>query len=676
MYKIIATFLLCLVGLRGAWGETVTFTARVDQSKAKILVDVTAPSLAGQSGQVTFGASWKVSQSGSLVSGGAIFDSVIFGGGGASSVNANSVAMDVTATTTIPSSGLIATLSFTPTVSTGTFKLTPYSSGVFVSTGVTFGYQTTLAPPDLVFSFSNLNKTLTISNAGGGVVTSSPAGINCGSICVFSFGAGTGVTLTATPSPGYIFSGWSSNAFGCLGTFNCFLTMSADQSVTALFTQIVPPTPTPSPTPTPTPTPTPSPTPSPTPTPTPPTLRALMVSVNGSGSVVSAPSGINCQSMAKCDSNFNDGTVVTLMATPAAGTTFTGWGGDCSGKSTCMLTLSSNKQVTATFSPLSILTVNTVGSGKITSSPSGIDCGTTCSTGFTDGTSVVLTATPSNDYSFAGWSGGACSGTGTCTMTIAGAQSVTATFNPPARPSVPLEVAAVAGNQKVLVTWKASQGIVTSYTATSINAAGDAASQKSCSAQTPTTSCEILGLSNGVLYRFTVVATGPGGTSDPSALSDWSIPATSSLVGQCGTASGILTNTSPNPLDLCLAGYPNTPSKDSTGRFNWICYGAGGGALINCASGGPLPIYPAPNVTVSVAVSSPSGKSGTIKSDPFGIDCGLRCDYSFTKNQRITLTVTPLPGAVFNGWSGACNNKKLSCSFAPKKNLKVTAKFK
>ena len=63
-------------------------------------------------------------------------------------------------------------------------------------------------------------------------------------------------------------------------------------------------------------------------------------------------------------------------------------------------------------------------------------------------------------------------------------------------------------------------------------------------------------------------------------------------------------------------------------------------------------------------------------SDPFGIDCGLRCDYSFSKNQRITLTVTPLPGAVFNGWSGACNNKKLSCSFSPKKDLKVTAKFK
>ncbi|NBS17859.1 MAG: hypothetical protein EBT06_13695 [Gammaproteobacteria bacterium] len=240
----------------------------------------------------------------------------------------------------------------------------------------------------------------------------------------------------------------------------------------------------------------------------------------------------------------------------------------------------------------------------------------------------------------------------------------------------PTQVTAIAGNQKAVVSWKASQGTVTSYTATSSNVAGDVASQKSCMAQSPSTSCEILGLTNNVMVHFTVIATGPGGTSNVSAPTDWVIPASSPLVGECGTAKGIPTNNSPNPLDLCLGGYPNTPSKDATGRFNWTCYGAGGGALINCASGVPLPIYPAPNVKVSVAVSSPSGKSGTIKSDPFGIDCGLRCDYSFTKNQRITLTVTPLPGAVFNGWSGACNNKKLSCSFSPKKDLKVTAKFK
>ena len=205
------------------------------------------------------------------------------------------------------------------------------------------------------------------------------------------------------------------------------------------------------------------------------------------------------------------------------------------------------------------LTVSTNnGGGYVTSTPSAINCGVTCTANLDYGSSITLTAMAIKGYLFTGWTG-ACSGASFCQLAMDEAKTVTANFIPVERPTPPLQVAATAGNQKVLATWKASQGIVTSYTATSINAAGDVASQKSCTAQAPSTSCEISGLTNGVLYRFTVVATGPGGASDPSAPSDWSIPATSSLVGQCGTASGILTNTSPNPLDLCLAGYPNTP---------------------------------------------------------------------------------------------------------------------
>jgi len=68
------------------------------------------------------------------------------------------------------------------------------------------------------------------------------------------------------------------------------------------------------------------------------------------------------------------------------------------------------------------------GSGAITSNPTGISCGTTCSAIYTSGTSVTLTATPATGSTFSGWSG-ACSGTGTCTITMDAAKSVTATFN-------------------------------------------------------------------------------------------------------------------------------------------------------------------------------------------------------------------------------------------------------
>ena len=68
------------------------------------------------------------------------------------------------------------------------------------------------------------------------------------------------------------------------------------------------------------------------------------------------------------------------------------------------------------------------GAGTITSSPAGISCPTTCTASFPKNTQVTLTATAGSNYSFAGWSGG-CSGTGTCSLMITAAASVTAVFN-------------------------------------------------------------------------------------------------------------------------------------------------------------------------------------------------------------------------------------------------------
>ena len=79
---------------------------------------------------------------------------------------------------------------------------------------------------------------------------------------------------------------------------------------------------------------------------------------------------------------------------------------------------------------LTVSKTGTGGTGTVTSSnPTGITCGTTCSAAFASGTAVTLTATPTAGSEFAGWSGGGCSGTGTCTVTMSSAQAVTATFN-------------------------------------------------------------------------------------------------------------------------------------------------------------------------------------------------------------------------------------------------------
>jgi hypothetical protein len=80
----------------------------------------------------------------------------------------------------------------------------------------------------------------------------------------------------------------------------------------------------------------------------------------------------------------------------------------------------------------STLTVTRTGTaatkGTITSSPAGINCGSTCSAVFAAGRSVTLTVKTTGTAFFAGWSG-ACTGTGACTVTMDASKSVTATIN-------------------------------------------------------------------------------------------------------------------------------------------------------------------------------------------------------------------------------------------------------
>jgi hypothetical protein len=68
------------------------------------------------------------------------------------------------------------------------------------------------------------------------------------------------------------------------------------------------------------------------------------------------------------------------------------------------------------------------GSGTVTSSPPGINCGIVCSAGYDEGVEVSLHAAATSGSVFTGWSGGGCSGTGDCTVTTNADKSVTAMF--------------------------------------------------------------------------------------------------------------------------------------------------------------------------------------------------------------------------------------------------------
>ena len=146
--------------------------------------------------------------------------------------------------------------------------------------------------------------------------------------------------------------------------------------------------------------------------------------MTGTGTVTSSPAGINCPTT--CTASFPSGTSVTLTATAGSGFQFSGYGGACSGTS-CQIVVSSDQSVSATFasSTAAQLTVTVAGSGTVTSSPAGINCPSTCTASFKDGTSISLTATAATGYNFSGFSG-ACSGVN-CQVSVAKGQSVTVT---------------------------------------------------------------------------------------------------------------------------------------------------------------------------------------------------------------------------------------------------------
>jgi len=244
---------------------------------------------------------------------------------------------------------------------------------------------------------------LSVTLDGAGTVTGVPGTIECtdtGGVCSNTYASGATVLLTAAPAADYEFVGWSGAGSGCTTDTACSTTLIASQNVKANFRR---------------------------------KSYALTVALNGSGSVVSAPAGIDCGS--DCAETYAGGTAVTLTAAAASGYVFSGWTGSdisCPGTGACAVTMNKAHDIGATFSPVTttnyVLQVNRTGSGTVTSAPAGVDCGSDCSQSYASGTSVTLTATPAAGYTFSGWNGGGCSGTGACTVAMTMARSTTATF--------------------------------------------------------------------------------------------------------------------------------------------------------------------------------------------------------------------------------------------------------
>jgi hypothetical protein len=234
------------------------------------------------------------------------------------------------------------------------------------------------------------------------------------------------------------------------------------------------------------------------------------------------------------------------------------------------------------------------GSGSVASAPPGIDCGSTCSADFDEGTSVTLTATPTAGNAFAGWSG-ACSGTGTCTVSMTQARGVDASF-------------ALAPAIEVTPATRDVGAVIIGDTATT---------------------------------TFTVRNAG-GGTlaGSASVASPFAITAGGSYELAAGQSATVTVRFGPATV--------GSVSRDVT-------FSGGGGASRSVRGEGVPATF-----GLSLAVYGPG--TGTVISDPPGIDCGATCAADFPTGSTVTLTATAGPDSVQTQWSGCQSTSGTTCT--------------
>ncbi len=288
-----------------------------------------------------------------------------------------------------------------PNITVGT---TTYSAATKTGTVPTNGGSATI---NIVYAaVAPQQFSLSVTNPGGGTITSTPAGINCSTTCTTSFAAGTSVTLTATPTPGtfYVFNLWQGECDGAGPS--CTIIMNGNKNTSVDFIENIPPT-------------------------------SFTLNVGGlpagtnANVVITNPSGSNSLEVITAGSGktYPDPSIGSYTFTPqnvvVGSTTYS-----AAAQSTS-LAVGDTKTITIRYASTSAiqhaLTVSKTGAGTISSAPAAIDCGTTCTADFSENTILSLNATPATGSTFTSW-GGACTGAGTCTVTMNAAKTVTATF--------------------------------------------------------------------------------------------------------------------------------------------------------------------------------------------------------------------------------------------------------
>jgi hypothetical protein len=399
----------------------------------------------------------------------------------------------------------------------------------------------------------------------------------------------------------------------------------------------------------------------------------------GEGTVVSSPAGISCAtSCSEQSAKFAEGELVTLTATPAEGFSFAGWSGSgCSGTGTCKVTMTEAKSVTAEFKasakPKFALKVKTTGagSGKVTSTPAGIDCGATCEAEYEEGTKVTLAQSASAGSKFTEWSG-ACTGTGTCEVTMSSAKEVTAKFD--LVPKFKLSVSKTGTGQGTVTSTPA--GISCGATCSAEYEAGKEVELK----EAPEAGSEFVKWSGACSGTGACKVTMSEAKSVTAEFKLAAKPKFLLKVGKTGTGTGKVTGPSIDCGSECEAEYEEgttvalTQSASAGSKFTeWqgACTGSGTCEVTMSAAKEVTAKFDlVPKFKLSVSKTG----TGTVTSTPAGISCGSTCEAEFDTGTEVELKESPEAGSEFKEWSGACSGTG-TCKVTMSAAREVTATF-
>jgi cysteine-rich repeat protein len=317
------------------------------------------------------------------------------------------------------------------------------------------------------------------------------------------------------------------------------------------------------------------------------------------------------------------------------------------------------------------------GSGTVMSTPAGINCGGDCIEVYPQGTMVSLTQSPSTQSRFTGWSGGGCSGTAGCTVTMSSAQSVTATYE-----ALRLTVTKSG----------AGTGTVTGGSG-AINCGSTCSSDFNNNTMVTLTAAAS---SDSVFLGWSGACTNMSGTCTVTMTQARNVDAQFGLntftltVTKSGTGTGTVTSATAG-IDCgtdCDESYlANTPvtliaNPDSTSTFTgWS------GSGITCPGTGncTVAMSAARNVTATftikkftLTVSPTPGSTGKITGS--GVNCGQGNSTCTVMNinagSAIALTASPGTEKAFSSWGGACAGQPgTTCSFTMDSDKTVSATF-